>query len=313
MKKVFLLFCSTLLALGAFAENRAEEPQVALEEVSFESDWVVNVGVSYRNFKDPKFQGIKAPGFENYVLDESLSEFVEPTPETLHSALGARGITEPSGVYRLTFGSFTGVSSRGKGSYGDGEKMAPVVELSKNIWAQNALDLDMVIGFQAFDLDSAAHFDGKGAFLDVYDYYVYAGRGNYVVNDVKMDASAKGIPVVDATGKTKMDMNLYVLDLGLSLGSNFDNGARVFLVAGPTLTLSDLNSTAYSGAIRRHDDSTDLTLGCYASVGADFWFSEVIGLSAEFRYDKAFSQVKTHYVKQDLDGFGGQLKLKYRF
>ncbi|MCQ2402784.1 MAG: hypothetical protein MJ202_03555 [Lentisphaeria bacterium] len=315
MKKFFLLFCSALLTLGAFAEeacNACTDDQPAFEEESFESDWTVSVGVSYRNFKNPRFHGTKTPGFTDYVLDEDRGEFVEPTQANLQSALNARRNSTAGGVYRLTFGSFEGASSSGKGSYGKGEKMAPAIGLSKNVWVKDALDLDLVIGFQAFELDSAAHFGGKGAKLDTYDYYVYAGN-SFVVNNLKMDASAKRIPAVNAMGKAKMDMNLYVLDLGLSLGSNFDNGARVFVAAGPTLTLTDLNSSAYAGASHRHDDSTDLTLGCYAAAGADFWFTEAVGLAAELRYDLAFGQVKTRFVKQNLDGFGGQLKLKYRF
>ena len=47
--------------------------------------------------------------------------------------------------------------------------------------------------------------------------------------------------------------------------------------------------------------------------GANYWFTETIGLAAELRYDDGFGTVGTRYAKQDLDTLGGSVKLLVRF
>ena len=70
-------------------------------------------------------------------------------------------------------------------------------------------------------------------------------RGQYSVNNIKMDATGN---VVDASsvfspGKSKFDMQLWVIDAGLSLGYNFDNGLRAYVAGGPTLSIADMESS----------------------------------------------------------------------
>ena len=122
-------------------------------------------------------------------------------------------------------------------------------------------------------------------------------------------------------GKVDFDMNLYVLDLGLNAGYNFDSGIRAFVAAGPTLTLAQMNScsasTVYAGAsaakTTSHKDELEFNWGVYASVGANYWFTEALGVSGELRIDRGCGDVGTRYFSQDMDTFGGILKVQYSF
>ena len=62
-----------------------------------------------------------------------------------------------------------------------------------------------------------------------------------------------------------------------------------------------------------HDSSQDWIFGLYASCGAAFWFNERLGASLEIRYDEAFSRAGTRDASQNLDSFGGLLKVMTRF
>ena len=126
-----------------------------------------------------------------------------------------------------------------------------------------------------------------------------------------MDATGN---VVDASsvfsvGKSKFDMQLWVLDAGLSLGYNFDNGLRTYLAGGPTLSIADMESSCRGD----HANEIEFNWGLYVAGGASYWFSESVGLAAEVRYDDGFGSVGTRYAKQSLDTLGGNVKLMVRF
>ena len=104
-------------------------------------------------------------------------------------------------------------------------------------------------------------------------------------------------------------MDLYILDIGLKADYAFNESFELFAVCGPTLTFADTESTVDG----RHDSDDDFIFGLYAGIGAAYWFNEKVGLSCEFRYDAAFEKVETKDIKQELDGFGGALKLLFAF
>ena len=145
----------------------------------------------------------------------------------------------------------------------------------------------------------------------LYDYMVGWSDGKYTVNNVKMDATGKAgdASSVFTAGKSKFDMQLWVIDAGLSVGYNFDNGLRAYLAAGPTLSVADMESSSNG----KHKNETEFNWGLYLAGGASIWFNETIGLAAELRYDDGFGSVGTRFVKQSLDTLGGSVKLLVRF
>ncbi len=345
MKKALAFLFAGLLGLSLTAQTEApavtaeeapavtaeEAPAVTAEEApAFESDndysgdWSISVGLSYRNFHRPTLKGGTTPAAEGYVMDEADGSLKEATQENLDSAWNARypGL---EGVQHLTFGDINSFAASGHGSYADRERIAPVVGFSTSLWAKDALDLALVGNFQYYTMDTK--LQGKGsdsAGSQLYDRFVSKINGTLTPTSgeqSKLDSSSSHDGTVNLASKVNFDMDLYVFDLGLSLGYNLDNGLRAFVAAGPTLSLADMESSAYNSvgvgsgkdSYFGRDNENEFNWGLYASAGAGYWFNETIGISAELRYDKAFGDVGTRYASQSLNTFGGMLKMQLRF
>lgn len=338
MKKTLAFLFAGLLGLSLTAQTEAPvaeapaaEAPVVEEAPAFESDndysgdWSISVGISYRNFHRPNLKGGSSPSAEGYVMDETDGSLKEATQENLDSAWNARYPGQERGVSRLTFGDIAGFSASGRGSYADRERIAPVVGFSTSLWAKDALDLALVGNFQYYTMDTKLQgrgSDSTGA--NLYDRFVSLIDGTLTPTSgdaSKLPSSSSYQGTTNIATKVNFDMDLYVLDLGLSLGYNLDNGLRAFVAAGPTLSLADMESSAYnavgvgSGKDSNfgRDNENEFNWGLYASAGAGYWFNETIGISAELRYDKAFGDVGTRYASQSLNTFGGMLKMQLRF
>lgn len=333
MKKTLAFLFAGLLGLSLTAQTEAPATETPAVEVApaFESDngysgdWSVSVGISYRNFHRPKLKGGSSPSAEGYVMDEKDGSLKEPTQANLDSAWNARYPGQDRGVSRLTFGDIAGFSASGRGSYADRERIAPVVGFSTSLWAKDALDLALVGNFQYYSMDTKLQGSGSDSTgVGLYDRFVSKIDGVLTPTsgeESKLPSSSSHQGVADMFAKVNFDMDLYVFDLGLSLGYNLDNGLRAFVAAGPTLSLADMESSAYNSVgVGSGNDSNfgranenEFNWGLYASAGAGYWFNETIGVSAELRYDKAFGDVGTRYASQSLNTFGGMLKMQIRF
>ena len=313
MKKTFLFIFSMLLAATFVAQEVAapevESEQPEFEQESFAADWSISVGVSYRDFKNPKFKTATTGAFSGYVLDEATGTFLEPTPANISKAFESRWGNAGDGLYRVSYGSYSGASGSGKGTYGFLEQCAPVIGFSTGVWAKDALDMAFVANFQYFQMDSAYSGSSANGGVSMNDYFVAKIDGTLTPNTQSMPSSAKNSGSVISSAKSKFDMDLYVFDAGLSLGYNFDGGLRAFLAAGPTFSIADMETRSMGS----HANETEFNWGLYASLGADIWFTETVGMSGELRYDKGFGSVGTRYVKQSLDTVGCMLKLQFRF
>lgn len=326
MKKNLLLILSLLAGLSLFAQDAAmaeppagEPASPTFQQETAGGDWTVSVGVAYRNFHRPQLKTDNTPGFENFVLDEGTGDYLEPTNENLQKAWDARYPGLEAGVNRLSFASYDGVNFTGRGSYGLREQTAPAVAFAKGLWSQDNLDLQLVANVQYYSLGTQAGGAGFANGLDAYDRFVSKVGNTLTPSDVKLPGTVAGGVLV--AGKTKFDLDLYVLDLGLSLGYNLDNGLRAFVAAGPTLSVADMESSSIT-AVQMGDDvmrrrgranEVEFNWGLYASAGAGYWFNESLGLTAELRYDKGLGDVGTRYTSQSLNTFGGMMKLQMRF
>lgn len=343
-KSVCTSLLSLLSACGLYAANAAAQAgtasaageampaaEAAVEPVPAEyaSDWHFSAGVSYRNFRSPRFKSsAKTSSFQGYLVNEDGS-VVAPSQDNMADAWSAAGgSTQQPGVRRFSFADYQGgrVAAAAKGDYGKGEEVAPLLSVGTDFWSNGRLAAGFVANFQFFNLDTAASMRGAGTgSLTGYDKFVsYNPANGYVFNDQHMSYTGPDILGVANTvsARTKFDMQLYVFDLGLSLGYDFDCGVRAYVAAGPSLSVADMESstraTSFSsvgegGTVRGRDNSVEFNWGVYASAGASYWFSETYGLAAEVRYDNGFGDVSTHYAKQSLDSWGGVIKLSARF
>ncbi|MBQ4479666.1 MAG: hypothetical protein II943_03405 [Victivallales bacterium] len=314
MKKQLLFLLALFACVGLFAQDAAPAPEADAADYQLEAapaDWFFTAGVAFRNFDKPKFKVSGGGSFTDLLsLNGSL---VQPTNENLAAAVRDKlGTVRDTGVTRLTFasGSSSGATSTGK--YAFTEKLGGTIGIFGSIWSDGALDLGFVANLSVYELDSASRsLKGGSVTFNAYDYMVGWNNGRYTVNNVKMDATGN---VADASsvfsvGKSKFDMQLWVLDAGLNLGYNFDNGLRTYVAGGPTLSIADMESSSRGD----HANEVEFNWGLYVAGGASYWFSESVGLAAEVRYDDGFGSVGTRYVKQSLDTLGGNVKLMVRF
>ena len=314
MKKHLLFLLALFACVGLFAQEAESAPEADSADYQLDAapaDWFFTAGVSFRNFDKPEFKVTGGGSFTDLLsLKGSL---VSPTNENLAAAVKDKlGTVRPTGVTRLTFASGSSSDATSTGSYSDAEKLGGTIGVFGSVWSDGALDLGFVSNLSFYELDSASrHLHGGDVTFTAYDYMVGWNNGRYTINDLKMPATGN---VVDASsvfsaGKSKFDMQLWVLDAGLNLGYNFDNGLRTYLAGGPTLSIADMESSCRG----HHANETEFNWGLYVAGGASYWFNESVGLAAEVRYDDGFGSIGTRYVKQSLDTLGGNVKLMVRF
>jgi hypothetical protein len=180
------------------------------------------------------------------------------------------------------------------------------------------MELSLVANLQYFSMDSASRsssFSGGDEYTRLMNV-MYGLPSGAEYDDVVGETNYTNY--LSGSARSKFAMDLYVLDLGLSLNYIFENGLQAFVAAGPSISLADMESSS-SAAIAglaggsARDNDIDYVLGIYASVGASYWITEKVGLSLEVRYDEGFNDADTKFVSQNLDGIGGMVKCLFRF
>ena len=179
------------------------------------------------------------------------------------------------------------------------DNFGPVLSLEYGIWQKDAITLSLIGEFQYYWLNNSRHVNGLST-----ETHSYTS-----VNHPEFGPTPSEVYTFGDRFKAKVDMDLYILDLGLKGSYDFSESFGIFAAVGPTLTFADTESKVDG----RHDSDEDFIFGLYAGLGATYWFNEKVGLSCEVRYDAAFEKVETKDIKQDLDGFGGALKLLIAF
>ncbi len=320
MKKSLLFLLSLAVCVSLFAQEAAPEATADDAEISAAApaDWFFSVGVAYRKFDRPKFKVVTniSADLEDtmLVLNGQLVSIDNTNMAAAAQAAGYR--TGRAGVGELTFANITGGGgvATSKGSYSKSENLGGTIGGSLNLWTDGNLDLAFVTNLSFFEMDSASRGLKGGASYEatLFKQYVgWNGDGDYSrnVGGPTTNMGTSETNGLASTGKAKFDMQLWVLDAGLSLGYNFDCGLRLYLAGGPTLSLADME-TSSSG---HHKNELEFNWGLYVAGGANYWFTERIGIAAEVRYDDGFGTVGTRYVKQSLDTLGGSVKLLVRF
>ena len=312
---------STLLTLAmvcgaAIAQETVTAPEITTQGAG--SDWNLKVGFSYRKFKDPKFtdrkKGINDPTVRYARINGEDAGKFRDLEQVKSDVLATRPIFEYVDVMS---GGISDASARGKGDYGVWESCGLLLGGSFTLSENNSLRLSLVADFQYFQNDSGRYLPYSGG-TGTYETYMAVKSGDRTSVSLNEDGDSFGSGTVSGLGggtaKMTMDMDLYVFDLGLSVGYEFENSLSLFLSAGPTISLADIDSTCRpAGERKRSDNDNEFEYGLFVSAGAAFWFNERFGLSAEVRYDKSFGDVGTRYVTQDLDAWGGNLAFLVRF
>jgi hypothetical protein len=293
------------------AQEQAAAQQQPAEQSKIQSDnWHIGLGMSYRNFRKPRFQSANVPDFVG-AFSAASPNIVEYTPENI-ATFGATGLEIVNIVH------YSGGSVGATGHYGLEESLAPLVSFSMGLVQKDNMELSLVANLQYFSMDSASRsssFSGGDEYTRLMNV-MYGLPSGAEYDDVVGETNYTNY--LSGSARSKFAMDLYVLDLGLSLNYIFENGLQAFVAAGPSISLADMESSS-SAAIAglaggsARDNDIDYVLGIYASVGASYWITEKVGLSLEVRYDEGFNDADTKFVSQNLDGIGGMVKCLFRF
>ena len=206
-----------------------------------------------------------------------------------------------------------GYNLGGHGSWGVMESMAPVVSLDADIYQNDSWTLSVISNLQYYNMDTASSAKGGSIGETTYHTKVYwtdsSNWGQIVRADKDPDYSVTSTSYLTGTGRTKFDLQMLEIDLGLKLGYTLASGLDFYLAAGPSLSYADMESS--SGG--RHDNDLDYIFGLYAAIGSSYWFNESYGLSFDIRYDEAFKHADTKYANLNLDSWSAILKFLVQF
>ncbi len=308
MKKLIVLSSAVLVA-GCLASAQ---------------EWKLGLGVSYRQFDDVEFNGAAVRNFNELRLLLRAGAALDYNPANLAAVVGdlpggngAINVVEGVTVTTSYFGADEGVSSC--------DQWSPVLTAEYLFMTRDRLSLSAVVNFQYFHVGVGGMSNlGVSNTATLNQYFVAGGN----VSPLPLGA---GVPYGDIAtsgyASNSFSMDLYALDLGLKLAYSFDFALDLFVAAGPSFNLVDVDSKTSEWATysapgnpggtfysqERSDGGTDVLFGVYAAIGAQYWFNERWGVALEARYDEVFDKVDTDLAELDLSGFSGLGKIIFRF
>jgi len=286
-----------------------EETQPAGEQTAADGNFSLSIGMSWRNFKATKFRGTTPSGYKGVFSRSDADGMVEDYYYNF-SHIGRTHRDEAVIVYK------DAGKQESKKDVDSSDKFAPAIGMGYQFWQRDSLALSAVLGFQyyALDKDTSGFQGGESSSYQTIIPGIPAAP----------ERDSHETDYISSSARTKFDMSLYAFDLGLRFDYSPVAFCRLFVAAGPTLAIADMESTNSHSVIRNADgerlersrdssNSRDCIWGLYASCGAEVMFTKHFGASAEIRYDNAFDSADTKYAVQPLDSFGGMAKLVWRF
>jgi hypothetical protein len=273
----------------------------------------LGVGVGYRNFHSVRLKGASRNSFIGIWTNNS-SNMAAYTSDSVHNIVS--GNATNVGTYMPATANITvsnGYNLSGHGSWGVMESMAPVVSLDGDIYQNDSWTLSVISNLQFYNMDTASSGKGGSVGETTYHTKVYWTDANNwgeirrASSDPDYYTTSTGY--LTGTGRTKFDLQMWEIDLGLKLGYTLTSGLDFYLAAGPSLSYADMESSSGGS----HDNDLDYIFGIYAAIGSSYWFNESYGLSFDIRYDEAFKHADTKYANLNLDSWSAILKFLVQF
>ena len=273
----------------------------------------LGVGVGYRNFHSVRLKGASRNSFIGIWTNNS-SNMAAYNSDSVHNIVS--GNATNVGTYMPATANITvsnGYNLSGHGSWGNLESMAPVVSLDGDIYQNDSWTLSVISNLQFYNMDTASSGKGGSVGETTYHTKVYWTDANNW-GEIRRASSdpdyyTTNTGYLTGTGRTKFDLQMWEIDLGLKLGYTLTSGLDFYLAAGPSLTYADMESSSGGS----HDNDLDYIFGVYAAIGSSYWFNESYGLSFDIRYDEAFKHADTKYANLNLDSWSAILKFLVQF
>ncbi len=321
MKKNIFTAClvaAMLISLIGYAQDNAQVGSANSVAIGAAH---LGVGASYRNFHTVRLKGVSQNSFTGIWTTDPRA-MVEYNSENVRNIVYANPIPNPWGgrvgsvIYMpqtVNITQSSGYSLGGHGDWGNMESMAPVLSLDADIYQKDSWTLAVISNLQYYDMETASSAKGSSISETTTHTKVYWTSANDWGQIVRASSepgySVTNTNYLTATGRTKFDMQMWEIDLGLKLGYTLTSGLDFYLAAGPSLTYADMESS--SGG--RHDNDLDYIFGVYAALGSSYWFNETYGISFDVRYDEAFKHADTKFANFNLDSWSAMLKFLIQF
>ena len=229
----------------------------------------LGVGVGYRNFHTVRLKGASQNSFVG-IWTSNSGGMAAYNSDSVHNIVS--GNATNVGTYMPASANITvsdGYNLGGHGSWGVMESMAPVVSLDADIYQNDSWTLSVISNLQYYNMDTASSAKGGSIGETTYHTKVYwtdsSNWGQIVRADKDPDYSVTSTSYLTGTGRTKFDLQMLEIDLGLKLGYTLASGLDFYLAAGPSLSYADMESS--SGG--RHDNDLDYIFGKRAARYAD--------------------------------------------
>jgi len=307
-----LMVTAMLTGLVGYAQDNAKVGSVNSVAVGSAH---LGVGVGYRNFHTVRLKGISRNSFTGIWTTDprSMAAYDSNAVRAIVASNQSRSMV---GTYMPAVANITqssGFNLGGHGSWGNMESMAPVVSLGCDLYQDDSLTVGFITNLQYYDMETSTAAKGSSIGETTIHTRVYwtdaSNWGEIVRASYQPDYNVSNTNYLTATGRTKFDMQMLEIDLGLKLAYTLTNGLDFYAAAGPSLSYADMESS--SGGY--HDNDLDYIFGIYASMGSSYWFNESYGLSFDVRYDEAFKHADTKYANLNLDSWSAILKFLVQF
>jgi len=287
---------------------------VSLTAMAEDGGWRLSLGASYRCFDDVEFHNF---AFRNYG-----------NTDPARGPLGVQGYTNASfsGPDPVVFNAdhirYTGTSADLDDT---ADAMAPVLGIEKALWVRDALTLSVASNLQYYQLDGGGA-DSESFSAGWYQHTWLPGGAGIIPTPVSGPFTELSSGT-SASVRNDMELDLFVLDLGVKAAFAVCRWFGGYGAFGPSLNFSDLETSQRESAqwnkvgapgtdsytLKHTDDDQSLTVGGYAAFGLQFAVTDRIGIAAEYRYDIATDDVSTSQASVDLDGSSAQVKLTVKF
>lgn len=273
----------------------------------------LRLGMSYRDFDAAEFGAVAFRG-----------------AGTQANAVGPYGVQNVMAVLGAPLGTpftidYVRLNDANTG-FGSRDNLSPVLGFENDLGIHAGLALSLVGNFQVYLLDSRSGYAGNSAApgnfaFEQWRHFVVAPGGI-----LSPGAFLVAAPGTTFSARNAFDMDLYVLDLGMSARTT--GSALSFTVAaGPTLNITRTITSqrtqvswpaqgllaAGTQTESVGDSSEKLLLGLYAALGLAYDLSEEWSVAGEFRYDYIDRDAGTSQADMDLSSGSGQITLRYRF
>lgn len=278
-----------------------------------DGDWTFDIRGTYRTFDDMDFSELSFRNVNNANVVNGPFGVQGYDDQSFTTAEVADG-TQINADY-LTF--------TGEGE--DSDSVGVMLGLGRKVRAGEGWTLSVLghVAHFGIDVDTDQGNVGGGHTLHTVSHQ----GGNAVVLPQPLALNDGPAPGTTATMDLEVDGGVFVLDLGLQLQSIGDR-FQFTLAAGPTLSFAELDveyrpsatwnpvpgtgdTGTYQGE-RVEEDDSDVVLGGYVALGADWRMNVRWSLGVEYRYDVA-GDVNTDVGDMSLNGHSIGIVLRRTF